>query len=380
MGLKETFQDGAETIFGYNKTVQDISPIPFLTDNFIYRGDKIMADLKSNKEKKICQVDGCNKPMRRNGYCERHAMQVTRRGKIIETYMDRPLVVCNIKWCRGKIYKNALCKKHFNQIMEYGKIQEEEKKICCVDWCDVSVHYGDYCSRHGMQMRRNGKIIETYIDRPTRICKVDGCEQPHSSNGYCSKHSMQVLYYGKVFDRTRHDLNEFRFESNICYMTLYDKYNNLKAEALIDLEDYEKVKDYKWGMNTYGYVFRSRVDFENREMYLSRFILSPKVKDTIIDYINRNPLDNRKVNLRKATRSQNSINSALTKNNSSGFKGVSWHKQHEKWAVSIHKKGHSEHLGYFRSKINAAKAYNKRAMELFGEFAWLNPIDCLEDV
>lgn len=69
------------------------------------------------------------------------------------------------------------------------------------------------------------------------------------------------------------------------------------------------------------------------------------------------------------------MNRKKNKNDSSKFKGVSWHKRNKKWAVRIQKDKIRTHLGYFNSEIEAAKCYNRAAKDLFGEFANLNKIE-----
>jgi hypothetical protein len=88
-----------------------------------------------------------------------------------------------------------------------------------------------------------------------------------------------------------------------------------------------------------------------------------------IDHINENPSDNRWENLRAATKSQNMRNISKIKSNTSGFKGVGWHKQTEKWRAYIIADGRTYHLGLFPSKEDAAKAYADAAIRLHGSFA-----------
>jgi hypothetical protein len=90
-----------------------------------------------------------------------------------------------------------------------------------------------------------------------------------------------------------------------------------------------------------------------------------------IDHINNDGLDNRLCNLRVCTNQQNLMNRGKNKNNTSGYKGVSWFKRAEKWTAQIWYDGESIHLGYFVSKEDAARAYDKKAKELYGEFAVL---------
>ena len=93
------------------------------------------------------------------------------------------------------------------------------------------------------------------------------------------------------------------------------------------------------------------------------------------DHRNRNKLDNRRNNLRPATCLQNSANQSLRKDNRSGFKGVTWNKQQSRWKAQIRDAGKRLFLGYFHDAAEAARAYDQKARELFGEFAFLNFTD-----
>ena len=92
------------------------------------------------------------------------------------------------------------------------------------------------------------------------------------------------------------------------------------------------------------------------------------------DHINGNGLDNRKSNLRVCYNYQNARNQKLRPNSNSGFKGVSLIKDRNKWVAQIKVNGKVKYLGAYTLKEEAARAYNKAAKELFGEFAWLNKL------
>lgn len=91
-----------------------------------------------------------------------------------------------------------------------------------------------------------------------------------------------------------------------------------------------------------------------------------------IDHININPLDNRIENLRLATSSQNNANRRAIKSNKP--KGITLAKGGKKWQGQIRLDRKIYHLGVYETKDEAAHAYNKKAVEFFGEFAVLNPI------
>lgn len=101
---------------------------------------------------------------------------------------------------------------------------------------------------------------------------------------------------------------------------------------LIDYDDFEKCKTISWCVDNKGYA-----NGGNQKIgivRLHRFILNAP-KNTIIDHINRNKLDNRKSNLRFVTNQQNLFNSGLSKNNTSGVKGVHFNKTCKKWCCQI---------------------------------------------
>lgn len=97
-------------------------------------------------------------------------------------------------------------------------------------------------------------------------------------------------------------------------------------------------------------------------------------KGQLIDHINHDGLDNRRCNLRICTHTQNNINRRKFKG-ASVFKGVSWCTRLNRWRAQIRPSGCSIYLGYFKHEKDAARAYNEKAKEMFGEFACLNNIE-----
>lgn len=144
--------------------------------------------------------------------------------------------------------------------------------------------------------------------------------------------------------------------------------------VLLDDEDFERVNSIKWyvNVNRNNEVYnRSCKTIHN---YLSRFILNCLDKSFDIDHKNLNKLDNRKCNLRIATRSKNCMNKALQSNSTSGYKGVSFDRKVNKYRSYIKLNGKLLHTGFFVNPIDAAIAYNKAAIKHFGEFAKINQI------
>jgi hypothetical protein len=149
-----------------------------------------------------------------------------------------------------------------------------------------------------------------------------------------------------------------------------------KIYALIDNEDFDLLSKYCWWVTRNNYIqgCKRPSTIKGKMIYLHRLIMNiPKGK--YIDHINHNPLDNRKSNLRICNITQNKMNSKKYKNGCSKYKGVCWHIRIKKWQASISKNNKRYHIGYFDSEIEAARAYNKAAKELFSDFAYLNKIE-----
>ena len=144
--------------------------------------------------------------------------------------------------------------------------------------------------------------------------------------------------------------------------------------ALVDDEDFESLNQYKWHAlqhrNTFYASRYSRVDSKQKYIRMHGEIMN----GSGIDHIDHNGLNNQKSNLRFCTNSENAMNRIKMRNTSSIYKGVTFHKPNKKWMAQIKINGNKTHIGMFTSEIEAAKAYNAKAIELFLEFANLNII------
>jgi hypothetical protein len=144
--------------------------------------------------------------------------------------------------------------------------------------------------------------------------------------------------------------------------------------AIVDDEDFDRVNQFKWKFD--GYANRIKwVSSEKRYVcvYMHRFIINtPAGFDT--DHINGDKLDNRKSNLRAVSHSVNLQNRRHSRKNTSGYRGVCWDKSRNKWMAFINYRNKHITLGRFDDIIEAAKAYNKSAKELYKGTRWLNRI------
>lgn len=162
-----------------------------------------------------------------------------------------------------------------------------------------------------------------------KICSVSYCDKVQHAKGFCTRHYRQMKTTGKIH-RTRTDKNEFVILDDYAIMYLYDSSGEKIAETLIDIEDIPRIKDFRWSLwdRKLNYVVTGK------NIRLHRFVLD-YTGELLVDHINRNPLDNRKSNLRLVTRSQNIQNTKIRTDNSSGVRGVFYDKSSNKWVAEI---------------------------------------------
>lgn len=148
--------------------------------------------------------------------------------------------------------------------------------------------------------------------------------------------------------------------------------------AIVDVGEYKRLSQYKWhvlkGQRTFYASRRVQVEGGGRQRAVSMHREIIKAKDgQCVDHINHNGLDNRKANLRLATRSQNAQNRRKPNNSSrSKYKGISFNKREKKWNARIQVDGKQKFLGFFRDEVEAAKAYDEAARKYHKEFAVVN--------
>ena len=177
-------------------------------------------------------------------------------------------------------------------------------------------------------------------------------------NAFCDayeiKNGFRYVHHEPIFD----------YEKKIAHIPLSSHTPELRY-AIIDIDDYEKVKNFHWSDNGDGYAHgRDSTVKVKVKTAMHRIIMGHP--DLFVDHINGNRLDNRKANLRLCTQADNNKN-----NKGRGrYKGA--HLRDNMWHSSIKANGKSIHIGTFKSEVNAAQAYNFAAEKYHGEFANYN--------
>lgn len=173
----------------------------------------------------------------------------------------------------------------------------------------------------------------------------------------CNKHYKQFKKFKCFKDnspRTQRDKNNITIDGDVAYIDLYDKQYNIIAKAIIDKEDIDKIKNIKWRLNCNGYV----VNNSKVSIFLHRRILDT---NELVDHKDGNRLNNRKNNLRIATKSQNQMNV--------NYKGIYLYNN-DRWLAKIKLNGKQVHIGIFNYKEEALYARWYAEKILFKDFAY----------
>ncbi len=134
---------------------------------------------------------------------------------------------------------------------------------------------------------------------------------------------------------------------------------NNGSMAIIDPEDFPKIKDYTWRIDSTGYASTT---IDKKPVRMHR-VVAPVKPNLVVDHINRNKLDNRRSNLRVVEHKINIINHNLFHKNTSGCSGVSFNKRLEKFESYITIDCKKIHLGFFSEKMKAFEESEKAIKE-----------------
>ena len=159
-----------------------------------------------------------------------------------------------------------------------------------------------------------------------------------------------------------------------CSYTLFEEYGICTTytgeEYLFDIEDYEKIRKYNWTSNSDGYADTT---VKGKHLPMHRLVMGcDNNSSLVVDHINHDIKDNRKINLRLVTYQQNAMNRSLHSNNTSGVTGVSWNKRDQVWVTYITYNQKTIRLGCYINFNDAVRARKKAEDKYFGEYACKN--------
>lgn len=150
-----------------------------------------------------------------------------------------------------------------------------------------------------------------------------------------------------------------------------DKHGEKKVQ--VDDQHFDYLNSFTWCAHKIGNTFYAiRKVKRLQTVLMHREILGITDPGIYGDHRDGNGLNNQSHNLRTATHSDNLCNRGAVKNSKSKYKGVGWITSHKMWRAQIQKDKIITPLGYFKDEIEAAKAYDRAAIQIHGEYARLN--------
>lgn len=141
--------------------------------------------------------------------------------------------------------------------------------------------------------------------------------------------------------------------------------SNTGNEFFFDLALYPKIKDYRWYENGSGYL---QSTIKNNTVLAHHLVKGTPPHGYIIDHKDLDRKNCRNANIRFITIPENGANAGLSSRNASGYKGVTWDKARGKWMARVG----GIYIGRYNNPIDAARAYDKKAIELYNECALTN--------
>jgi hypothetical protein len=139
--------------------------------------------------------------------------------------------------------------------------------------------------------------------------------------------------------------------------------------VIVDEEDYEWAKDWKWFLNQHGYAARNGSSPERGMIFLHHCIAGRPLNKLEIDHRNHCRFDNRRSNLRFATHRENLRNVSVARNSPYGVTGVTWDSKRIMWRSRVQMDGKLAYFGRFLKFEDAVRARKQAELRIYGEFA-----------
>lgn len=212
---------------------------------------------------------------------------------------------------------------------------------------------------------KNIKYDKTFEEAKCCVCQSKKHIKKFKDNFYCLKHYNHMYRYGHIIEKTIYDKNDIEINGDSSEIILRDKNQNIVDKCIVDTEDVEKIKQYKWYKSN-GYCVTKGID-KNNEIDIANVIFNDF--ENKFDHISHNRIDNRKVNLRLITSHQNAMNMGMKNTNTSGVTGVQLQNTKKKWTAVITYNYKPIWLGCYESFDDAVKARIKGEIQYFKEYS-----------
>ena len=203
--------------------------------------------------------------------------------------------------------------------------------------------------------------LSKYGIRQCCICNDPNNIRVYKNKNYCATHYNQIIKHGTCRG-SWYDRNPVEYFPDKVEIILTDKNLEERGRAIVDPEDYFKVMPYRWAY-TNNYAKNSKIGF------MHRLIMGSVDPSMVVDHINGDRLDNRKINLRVCSHENNCKNRAIAAKDTKTISGVSWSTEKKKWASYIQVDGKYTALGRFTDYDLAVKTRLEAEKRYYREFS-----------
>lgn len=196
-------------------------------------------------------------------------------------------------------------------------------------------------------------------------CGVNGSKY-NKGNLICGKHYAQLKRHSKIFKYTRYTPNEILYNKDYAIIITRKNNGDISGNFIISLESVPLVIKYKWTSSDKGSnnIYCSN---ETTGIILHRYLLGITDKSLEVDHIDLNTFNNRLDNLRAVTHAQNNINKKMTRRNTTGYIGIVYSKDLNRWLSRINYQGSHYNLGCYKNKEDAIRARLQGEYDICGE-------------
>lgn len=234
---------------------------------------------------------------------------------------------------------------------------------------------GQKIGRLKVVKRMPSKIEPSGKHRGQWLCKCDCgnetiAETTHLTDGHTRSCGCYQLDCTKEA-LTKYNKYDLTGRYGICYAA------NTNEEILFDLEDYDKIKNYTWSINSDGYAISETYGKPIRMQRLLCDVLDNS--SVVVDHMDGNTLNNQKWNLRVCHQRENTLNKGLMTNNKSGVAGVRLNPSRKTWHASISLDGVEYNLGNYESFEKACAVRRSAEDRLFGEYSRYNSLQVAKE-
>lgn len=240
---------------------------------------------------------------------------------------------------------------------------------CIADRCTENALAKRCCQKHYRKLLTTGNPNSVFKQRSHRRCSVAECDTRKlgkrcTHTWFCGNHYAMMKTYGTPYYYNRSDKHAVVSRGDISYLVVKDMHGKVKGLIKVDSIFVDRLLEHKWTISMSRHARNTKLGIG-----IHHFVFG---KNVMLDHINRDPLDNRRCNLRETDKRYNAANMWRSSQNTSGYKGVTWNKRNKNWVVGIKLNGKGMFLGAYDDKLEAARVYDTKAKELFGQYALTN--------